>query len=115
MLAAAIPISVSGLGVFEGVLNVLYVQLGEGANVVAGTGTVVGLAYRVITIGIAIIGFGYYLANRAIVRQVMKQADKSAELDAIETPDVATPPDHRRAAGPVLPASKPVHTGRDRR
>ncbi len=83
MLAAAIPISVSGLGVFEGVLDVLYVQFGQGA-VVWGTGAVVGLAYRAMTIGIAIIGFSYYLANRAIVRQVMKQVEQSEELDAIE-------------------------------
>jgi uncharacterized protein (TIRG00374 family) len=86
MLAAAIPVSVSGLGVLEGVLDVLYVQFGEGAGVVEGTGFVVGLTYRAITIGVAIIGFGYYLANRAIVRQVMKQV--SAEEDANEMADL---------------------------
>ena len=82
MLAAAVPISVSGLGVFEGVLDVLYVQLGASTGVMTGTGFVVGLCYRAITIGIAIIGFGYYLANRAVVRQVMRQASETGELDA---------------------------------
>jgi uncharacterized membrane protein YbhN (UPF0104 family) len=80
MLASAVPVSVSGLGVFEGVLDVLYVQLSGGA-VAPGTGFVVGLAYRVMTIGVAIIGFGYYLANRAIVRQVMKQASAEEQLE----------------------------------
>jgi uncharacterized protein (TIRG00374 family) len=81
MLAAAVPISVSGLGVFEGVLDVLYVQLAGDAAVAVGTGFIVGLAYRVMTIGVAIIGFGYYLANRAIVRQVMKQARAQEQLE----------------------------------
>jgi glycosyltransferase 2 family protein len=79
MLASALPVAVSGLGVFEGVLDVLYTQIG-GAAVATGTGFVVGLAYRVMTIAIAIIGFGYYLANRAIVRQVMKQVSAEEAL-----------------------------------
>jgi hypothetical protein len=85
MLAGALPVSVNGLGVFEGALGVLYKQFGGSVA----TGTVVGLAYRVMTICIAIIGFGYYLANRAIVRQVMKQVSAEEELpEELENADV---------------------------
>jgi uncharacterized protein (TIRG00374 family) len=93
MLVSAIPIFPAGLGGFELVLDKLYVLIPLDLTVPQGKGLIVGLAYRVITIGIAIIGFGYYLANRAIVRQVMKQV--SAEEEA---PDEADLPDEQPLA-----------------
>jgi uncharacterized protein (TIRG00374 family) len=82
MLAGALPVSLSGLGVFEGVLDVLYVQIPSEGSVLVGSGFIVGLAYRAITIGIAIVGFCYYLANRAAVAQVMRQAAREAKEEA---------------------------------
>ncbi|MCZ6664531.1 MAG: lysylphosphatidylglycerol synthase transmembrane domain-containing protein [Gammaproteobacteria bacterium] len=78
MLAAAMPLSLSGLGLLDGVLDLLYVQIPT-YPVAVGTGLMVGIAYRAITIGIAIIGFIYYLANRAAVAQVMKHAEAQGE------------------------------------
>ena len=83
MLAAALPISVGGLGLFEGVLDSLYWEITL-HSVAKGTGLMVGITYRAITIGIAIIGFVYYLANRAAVAQVMKQAELQGENSSQE-------------------------------
>jgi uncharacterized protein (TIRG00374 family) len=81
MLVAAVPIFPAGLGGFELVLDKLYVEIPLALQVTAGTGLMVALVYRVTTIGIAIIGFCYYLANRAIVRQVMKQVSVEEQME----------------------------------
>jgi uncharacterized membrane protein YbhN (UPF0104 family) len=74
LLAGSLPLPLSGLGAIEAVMDVLYVQLAGSVAVAAGTGLMVALAYRAITIVIAIVGFCYYLANRAVVSQIMKES-----------------------------------------
>ncbi len=106
MLVSAIPIFPGGLGGFELVLDKLYVVIPIGFDVPQGKGLIVGLAYRVITIGIAIIGFGYYLANRAIVRQVMKQVSAEEELPDDADGDIAE--DDSPAGQPMKKAVEPV-------
>lgn len=77
-LTGVLPLPVSGLGAFETVLELLYRVFGQEAGVVAGEGLLVAFAYRAITIGIAVVGGGYYLASRKEVASVLNEAGSTA-------------------------------------
>lgn len=64
-------------GPFEIVLNFLYTQVPTGGGAIAsGQGLVVALSYRIVTVVIAVIGYVYYLANRAEVAKVIHEAER---------------------------------------
>jgi hypothetical protein len=90
MLAGALPLPLSGLGAMEAVMDYLYQQIPSGVVVAEKSGLFVSFAYRVATILIAIVGFCYYLANRAMVRKVVAEtAKEEASEEAVEA---AAPP-----------------------
>jgi hypothetical protein len=65
MITGVLPLPLSGLGAFEGALDFLYRTIPPATVVVArGQGLLVALVYRLITIGIALIGAIYYLTAR---------------------------------------------------
>ena len=66
-LAGIVPLTPGGVGLLEEAVNALY-QL-NGA--VDGTGLMTCLAYRAVTLAIALIGAAYYLASRREVDQAM--------------------------------------------
>lgn len=65
-------------GPFETALSMLYrqVPVGSGAAIVSGQGLVVALTYRIITVVIAAVGFGYYLSSRAEVTEILHEVDE---------------------------------------
>lgn len=69
---AVVPI---GVGPFEAVLDLLYgnVPLPDGSHMTPGQGFVVALGYRMISVLIAAVGLGYYLASR---REVATMAEE---------------------------------------
>jgi len=75
MLAAALPLPMAGLGAFEGSLELFYRYASIGGVLVRGRGLIVALAYRVITLTIALIGIAYYLAGRREVSEVIHDAE----------------------------------------
>lgn len=66
-LAGIVPLTPGGVGLLEEAVNSLY-QL-NGA--VDGTGVMTCLAYRAVTLAIALIGAGYYLTSRREIAQAM--------------------------------------------
>lgn len=72
-----IPLSI---GPFEYVLGVLYAAtpLADGSVVGPGRGLVIAMGYRLITLLIAAIGIGYYLASRQEVAEVLHCAEQGA-------------------------------------
>jgi uncharacterized membrane protein YbhN (UPF0104 family) len=76
MLAAALPLPLGALGAFEAALAALYVAVPGGVWLTQVQGLLVAFGYRTITILIAMIGVGVWLANR---RQV---AEAAAEVEA---------------------------------
>ncbi|MFV2069505.1 MAG: hypothetical protein ACC645_21280, partial [Pirellulales bacterium] len=75
MLAAALPLPMAGLGAFEGALELFYRYACIGGAVVRGRGLIVALAFRVITLTIALIGVGFYLAGRREVSEAIHDAE----------------------------------------
>ncbi len=80
MATGAIPLAPNGLGTFEVTVNFLYEHLPSGAAF-AGAGFVVALGYRLITVLIAIIGAGVYLASRREMSDVLHEAEDIVEDD----------------------------------
>lgn len=76
MLAAALPLPMAGLGAFEGSLELFYRYASTGSVVVRGRGLLVALAFRVITLTIALIGVAFYLAGRREVTEVIHDAER---------------------------------------
>jgi len=74
ILAGALPLPLSGLGAMEAVMEFLYMQ---SPGVVRGTGLVVSLAFRAVTLVVAGIGLVYYLGNRAQVARAMRAAPEA--------------------------------------
>ncbi len=100
MIAGIVPLPMSGLGAVEGVYEFFYrsiPQAIEGASAVLpgkGIGTLVSLAYRIVSLAVAVIGIGYYLAARREVAEVMHEVEVEEEqghslLDAVEGPESA--------------------------
>jgi len=83
MVTSALPLPAAGLGAFEFAMDKLYVMLPPaGAAVAVGQGLLVALTYRMITVGIALIGAGYYLNTRREMQAVIKQEEDDTDLDA---------------------------------
>jgi uncharacterized membrane protein YbhN (UPF0104 family) len=100
MIAGIVPLPMSGLGAVEGVYEFMYRRIPqaiEGASAILpgkGIGTLVSLAYRIVSLAVAVIGVGYYLASRREVAEVMHEVEVEEEqghslLDAVEGPESA--------------------------
>ncbi len=85
MATAAIPLAPNGLGTFEVTVEFLYQHLPSGMAVAPGVGEgfIVALGYRLITVVIAMIGAGVYLASRREMSQVLHEAEEAVD----ESPD----------------------------
>jgi glycosyltransferase 2 family protein len=87
LVTGVLPLPMSGLGAFEAAVEFLYTRLPSDVVVLAGKGLVVALAYRVITVLIAIVGVIYYLNSRREVAETLHDAegadDASGPLEAI--------------------------------
>ena len=66
-LAGTVPLTPGGVGLLEEAVNALY-QLNGAAD---GTGVLTCLAYRAVTLAIALIGAGYYLTSRREIDQAL--------------------------------------------
>ncbi len=95
MIAGIVPLPMSGLGAVEGVYEFMYQNIPqaiEGASAIVpsvGMGTLVSLAYRIVSLAVAMIGVCYYLASRREVAEVMHEVEIEEEqghslLDAAE-------------------------------
>jgi uncharacterized protein (TIRG00374 family) len=74
MLCAALPISPAGLGTFELALEALYRMLAT-VSIQPGQGLIVALAFRVVQIGLIIIGVIYYWSGRQEVSELMHEVE----------------------------------------
>ena len=74
LVAGAIPMTPSGLGTLEFVLEFLYVSIGASK----GDGTIVSLAYRATTYVVAGVGACYYLSSRKNVDRMLHDAEALA-------------------------------------
>ncbi|MCO6455556.1 MAG: flippase-like domain-containing protein [Pirellulaceae bacterium] len=90
-VAGAVPLP-GGMGPFEYTLDMLYRGVSSAA-VAPRQGFVIAMAFRVITLIIAMVGVVYYLTSRREVSQLLKDADPGAALD--ET-DAETPTERPR-------------------
>ncbi|MBI3465939.1 MAG: flippase-like domain-containing protein [Planctomycetes bacterium] len=81
IVAGALPLPLNGLGAFEGVIEFLYVNL-PGSDVARGQGLLVALAYRVITVLLAMVSAGVYLSSRREMDVVIHEAEELQEAEA---------------------------------
>ncbi len=77
MVAGALPFTPAGLGTFELAMDQLYLLIPDPPR---SDGILVALAYRLITIVIAIIGVGYYWVSRREVRELLDEAEHDPSL-----------------------------------
>jgi uncharacterized protein (TIRG00374 family) len=77
-VTGVLPLPGNGLGALEFVFDFLYERIPMGLTVATGRGFVVALAYRAITILIALVGVGYYLASRREVAELLHEAEADA-------------------------------------
>jgi uncharacterized protein (TIRG00374 family) len=77
LVAGALPLPLNGLGAFEGVIEFLYLNL-PGSSVARGEGLLVALAYRVITVLLAMVSAVVYLASRREMDVVIHEAEEAA-------------------------------------
>jgi uncharacterized protein (TIRG00374 family) len=80
-LVGALPITPSGLGAFEGVLEFLYQKIGAPGTIDPGQGFVVALAFRVITMIVALPGIYYIVRGRRTVAAMMHEAEEEKEAE----------------------------------
>jgi len=73
MCAGALPLTPAGLGTFELAVSELYELLPAQANE---DGIIVALAYRLMTILIAVIGAAYYWTSRREVSEILEEAER---------------------------------------
>lgn len=76
-LTGVIPLPLNGLGAFEGALDYLYVRLSD-APVPAGQGLLVALGFRLLSVGVAIVGAIYFALSRADVTAALEAARSEA-------------------------------------
>jgi hypothetical protein len=74
LLCAALPISPAGLGTFELALETLYRMLAA-VPIHPGQGLIVALAFRVVQIGLIVIGVIYYWTSRQEVSELMHEVE----------------------------------------
>lgn len=75
MFAGALPITPNGLGTFEATIEWLYPRMSE-SHVPAARGLLVSLMYRLVTIGIALIGVVIYFFSRREVSATLHDAEE---------------------------------------
>jgi uncharacterized membrane protein YbhN (UPF0104 family) len=80
-LSASAGILPLPMGPFEFVLEFLYTHIPGEVVIPAGQGLVVALAYRLITILIAAVGFCVYSGSRREVAQVMHEAEQQSPVE----------------------------------
>jgi len=78
MVVGAIPIFPMGLGAFEGAVEFLYAKL-PAHPPAEGQGLLLAFGYRLITIGLAMIGAVYYFTSRSEVKEVMHEVEEVEE------------------------------------
>ena len=76
MVAGALPLPLAGLGALELALDFLYRHVPAGVEVPRGQGLIVALSFRVIMMGVAVVGLGYYLASRREVDEARQEAEE---------------------------------------
>ena len=80
LVAGAIPLPLAGLGALELAMEKLYVAVAS--DCATGLGLIVSLAYRVITILIALVGVAFYLGRRREVAEVLHKAEENTGAGA---------------------------------
>ncbi len=77
-LSAATGVIPLPAGPLEGGLNWLYTQVpaASGAAILFGQGFVIALTYRIITVVIAAVGYGYYLSSKNEVTEILHEVDE---------------------------------------
>jgi uncharacterized protein (TIRG00374 family) len=83
LVAGALPLAPAGLGTFEAAMRILYrvVPVHPG-----GDGFLVALVFRLITIVIAAAGVGYYWMGRREVGELLREAEREQDDDALDAP-----------------------------
>ncbi|MHB8897601.1 MAG: hypothetical protein ACYC6Y_02520, partial [Thermoguttaceae bacterium] len=91
-LSAATGVIPLPAGPLEGGLNWLYTEVPavSGATISSGQGLVIALTYRILTVVIAAVGFGCYLASRQEVAEILHEVDEVTHAHA--TPVSESPP-----------------------
>jgi len=81
LVAGALPLAPAGLGTFEAAMKILYRVVPAHPG---GDGFLVALVFRVITIGIAMVGVGYYWLGRREVGELLREAEDEALDEALD-------------------------------
>ena len=76
-----LPLPLAGLGAFEAALGFLYTRVSAGVQVSQSQGLIVALAYRVITIANASVGFVIYMSSGRDVEKAYHDAEVEAEAE----------------------------------
>jgi hypothetical protein len=79
MVAGALPLPLNGLGATEYVIEFLYMHVKTTLPVREGYGFIVSLAYRIITVVIAMVGVVVYLSSRKEMSAVIHEAEHEAD------------------------------------
>ncbi|HZZ29548.1 MAG TPA: lysylphosphatidylglycerol synthase transmembrane domain-containing protein [Pirellulales bacterium] len=79
MITGVLPLAPNGLGTFEALVELMYLQL-MGTAAIVGAGFLVSLGYRLVTIAIAMVGAVIYFVNRREVSAMMHKVE--AEMAA---------------------------------
>lgn len=79
MCVGAVPLAPGGLGEFEAAMGVLYILLPVHRN---DNGIIVALAYRLMTIVVAVIGAVYYWSSRREVTELLEEAEREQEAQS---------------------------------
>ncbi|REK18030.1 MAG: UPF0104 family protein [Planctomycetota bacterium] len=85
LLSSAIPLPAGALGAFEATMNYLYGTISDIQPPPAGQGLLVTLAWRLLSVILALVGVVYYLRGR----KQMDEAYHAAELEEEGLPDPA--------------------------
>ncbi|HVC98696.1 MAG TPA: lysylphosphatidylglycerol synthase transmembrane domain-containing protein [Pirellulales bacterium] len=97
MVTGVLPLPMNGLGAFEGVVDFLYQHVPVNLAVSVGRGLTVCVGYRAITLLIAMVGVGYYLASRREVVELLHDA----EVDEIGSHTAGRAPLGEMPEGPI--------------
>ncbi len=92
----AFRLAPNGMGTFELLVNYLYQHMPSGPPSDPSAGLVVALCYRVVTVLIALVGVGIYLASRREMTEVLHEAEEEVKHPHEEPPPSA-PASHQPA------------------
>jgi hypothetical protein len=81
LVAGALPLAPAGLGTFEAAMKILYRVVPAHGG---GDGFLVALVFRLITIVIAMVGVGYYWTRRREVGDLLREAEREEDEDALD-------------------------------